>query len=178
MNVRFETERLLIRDIEPEDMESLLKIYTQEVNMKYISTGNYKWTYEQLSEKYNRCNINYIAGIGVFAVENKDSGKIIGEAGVFDSFGKTSKLELGYILNSMYWSRGYGYEICVGLIKYCFDNIGTKSVIARMYSENMASVKLSEKCGMKKIHVGMADSNKEYFEYEIYWCPINFNINF
>ncbi|HJV78079.1 MAG TPA: GNAT family N-acetyltransferase, partial [Paludibacter sp.] len=92
MNIKLETERLLIRDIEPEDIESLLQVYTQEVNMKYISNGNYKWTREQLIEKYNRYNINYASGIGIFAVEDKNSGQIIGEAGVFDSFGKQSKL--------------------------------------------------------------------------------------
>jgi [ribosomal protein S5]-alanine N-acetyltransferase len=167
MNIRFETERLLIRDIENEDMASLLKVYNKKENMRYVSNGSYRWTFEQLAEKYERLNNNYVSGFGVFVVEEKNSGEIIGEAGLFDSFGIQSKLELGYIIDSKHWANGYGYEICMGLINYCFNDLRINSVIARMFSKNIASVKLSEKCGMKRINEGLTDKNEECFEYEI-----------
>ncbi|HZL12003.1 MAG TPA: GNAT family N-acetyltransferase [Prolixibacteraceae bacterium] len=167
MNVRFETERLLIRDIETADLSSLLQVYSKKENMEYVSNGNYKWTFEQLSEKYNKLNKNYSSGFGIFVVEEKDSSEIIGEAGLFDSFGKQSKLELGYIIDSKHWGKGYGYEISLGLINYCFHKLKTKSVIARMYSKNVASVRLSEKCGMQKTNSGLTAANEEYLEYEL-----------
>jgi len=167
MNVRFETERLLIRGIEKEDLESLLKVYNKKENMKYVSDGTYKWTFKRLAEKYDRQNKNYASGFGIFAVEKKNSGEIIGEAGLFDSFEKQSILELGYIIDSKHWGNGYGYEICMGLINYCFNDLRINSVIARMYSKNIASVKLSESCGMKRINEGLTEKNEEYFEYRI-----------
>jgi len=135
--------------------------------MKYVSNGTYEWTYEQLSEKYDKLNKNYSNRIGIFVIEVKNSGKIIGEAGLFDSFEKLTKLELGYIIDSKHWGNGYGYEICMGLINCCFYDLRINSVIARMYSKNIASVKLSESCGMKRINSGLTEKNEEYFEYEI-----------
>ena len=150
MNIRFETERLLIRDIELTDLESLLKVYCKKENMKFVSNGNYKWTLSQLSEKYENLNKNYRSGFGVFIVIEKEENKVIGEAGLFDSFKNPSKLEMGYILDSKYWNQGFGYEICNGLINYSFNKLKVGSVVARMYAENIYSVKLSEKCGMQR----------------------------
>ena len=167
MNIRFETPRLLIRDIVQEDLGCLLYVYNKHENMKYVSNGNHKWTIGQLMDKYDRLNKNYVYGYGIFVVEMKYSNKIVGEAGLFDSFEQLSKLEMGYIIDSNYWGNGYGHEVCMGLINYCFNHLKTNSVIARMYSENIASVKLSEKCGMHKTNTGLTQNNEEYFEYEI-----------
>lgn len=167
MNIRFETKRLLVRDIEKNDLDALLQIYTKEKNMKYVSTGNFNWTMEQLSERFDRLNINYIYGFGIFVAVEKYLGKIIGEAGLFDSYKNKTKLELGYILDSQYWGKGYGFEICMGLINYSFGHLNIKSVVARMYAVNIASVRLSEKCGMQKTNSGLTDKGVEFLEYEI-----------
>ena len=82
MNIRFETKRLLVRDMEKDDFVALLQIYTKEKNMKYVSNGNFNWTMEQLSERFDRLNTNYVFGFGIFVVEEKYSAKIIGEAGL------------------------------------------------------------------------------------------------
>ncbi|RYM32091.1 N-acetyltransferase [Brumimicrobium glaciale] len=167
MNLRFQTKRLVVRDIEKGDLKSLLKICTEEKNMKYVSNGNHDWTLAQLSEKYKILNQNYINGFGVFVIEDKFTREIIGEAGLFKSYGSHSKLELGYIINFQHWKKGYGFEICNGLINYGFRELKTEIITARMYSENKASVRLSEKCGMHKINDGLTEKGEKFFEYEI-----------
>jgi [ribosomal protein S5]-alanine N-acetyltransferase len=165
--IRFQTDRLIIRNILTEDMDFLLEIYRRKENMKFISDGRYDWSKEQLAAKYAKYNGNYVSGFGVFTVCLKDTHTVIGEAGLFDSFGDTNKLELGYILDAAYWEQGFGKEICHGLIRYCFNTLKISTAISRMYAENECSVKLSEKCGMIKVNAGETTDGRTFYEYEI-----------
>ncbi len=101
MNV-IETERLYIKHISKSDICQLHKIYNKTENMQFISTGKSDWTINELEDKYNKTNVNYKLGFGVFAIESKEINKIIGEVGLFNSFNDLSKLELGYIIDSKY----------------------------------------------------------------------------
>lgn len=165
--IRFKTKRLIIRDVEEKDYMFLLSIYTEPVNMRFIPNGRSDWTLSELKDKYNRANENYANGFGIFVVEMKDHGFIIGEAGLFDSFNNTSTLELGYILDSDFWKQGFGSELCAGLINYCFTNLHVDTVVARTYADNIASVKLSEKLGMGRTETGVSDDGKAFYRYEL-----------
>ena len=166
MNIT-ETQRLLIRKIKEDDITQLLNIYNKEENMRYISSGKYKWSYDELHKKYTKTNVNDPFGIGIFSVELKETNKIIGEAGLFNSFNIPNVLELGYIIDVLYWNKGFGKEILNALINYAFNVLKTKTLIARMYANNIASVKLSESCGMSKIKEEMANNNSKVFVYEL-----------
>jgi len=135
--------------------------------MKYISSGKYDWTMEELKSKYEKINTDYPSGFGIFAVQLTDQPIVIGEAGLFNSFDNPAMLELGYILDQHHWHKGYGKEICNGLIRYCKEQLQTEKVIARMYAENIASVKLSEATGMTRTETGTTPQGKEFYTYEI-----------
>ena len=165
--IRFQTDRLIVRDISKEDIDPLLQIYGKKENMKFISDGKYSWSKVQLTEKYEECNKNYDLGFGLFTICLKDTYAIIGEVGLFDSFNDTKKLESGYILDNIYWGQGYGKELCNGLIKYSFNNLKIEKFISRMYAENIASVRLSEQCGMKRMKAGETINGRAWYEYEI-----------
>lgn len=162
-----ETERLIIREIESRDIDCLLRIYQDSKNMEFIPNSNKEWTAKLLSEKYEKLNCNYRKGFGVYAVSTKKSDILIGEAGFFDSFQDATHLELGYILDNRYWGNGYGTEVCRSLIDYGFNNLRLGKITARMFSENIASIRLSEKCGMIFIRQGLTSNNESFCEYEI-----------
>jgi len=165
--IRFKTKRLLARDVEEKDYIFLLSIYSQKENMKYISSGKYDWTLTELKEKYQIANKDYSTGIGIFIVQMKDSGIIIGEAGLFNSFNDPLILELGYIIDSDFWRQGFGSEICSGLIKYAFNTLGAHKVVARMYADNIGSVRLSEKLGMQRTESGETQTGAIFYRYEL-----------
>jgi len=160
------TERFQIRRIVEEDIDSLLPIYQDSKNMEFIPNSPSNWNKEKLSEKYKKINRDYENGFGIFAVELIGGG-IIGEVGLFNSFKDLNNLELGYILDRKYWGKGYGKEICNSVIEYGFQKLGLSKLTARMYKENIASVKLSERCGMRLVNEGKSDDGKEYCVYEI-----------
>ncbi|MCD8264653.1 MAG: GNAT family N-acetyltransferase [Tannerellaceae bacterium] len=164
--IRFCTDRLIIRDVTENDCTYLHTIYTDPAVMRFISTGKYNWTEEEIRTKYARANINYHAGYGLFAIQPVGNPEAIGEAGLFNSFGDPSVLELGYILSRHWWGKGYGKEICQGLVAYCRDILHIRKVVARMYAANIASVKLSEAVGMIRVEAGITPDGKEFYRYE------------
>lgn len=164
--IRFETDRTLVKDLEKSDFADLFQIYNSKDNMQYISGGKYDWTAIELEKKLNAHTQNYPLGYGIFGIWLKEDRRLIGEAGLFNSYSNRQILELGYIIDSRYWNKGYGTEICNGLINYGFERLGLKKIKARMNSLNKASKKLSEKCGMTLVNSGK-EKGIDYLEFEL-----------
>lgn len=165
--ILLKTSRLILKTIDEKDISALLEIYTKEENMRFISSGKFDWTYNELLEKYTNINKNYRLGIGIYVVQLKEGGKIIGEAGLFNSFDDLNTLELGYIIDSTWWQKGFGKEICLALMDYAFNKLGSKKLIARMYEDNIVSVRLSESCNMIKIKEECMNNGRKVYVYHI-----------
>lgn len=167
MDTLIETKKLWIRKISPNDLDDLLEIYNNSQNMIFIPNSNFKWTKEKLKKKYDEINQDYVNGFGIFAVQIKNQELIIGEAGLFNSFHDSKHLEMGYILDNKFWRNGYGYEICNSLINYGFKKLKLYKLTARMFKQNIASIKLSENCGMNMTNEGQTANGVCFCEYEI-----------
>ncbi|MFW6222122.1 MAG: GNAT family N-acetyltransferase [Bacteroidota bacterium] len=171
MKAIIETKRLLIREISSDDIDCLLDIYQDSQNMRFIPNSNFNWTREKLKDKYDKINQDYKNGFGIFAAQIRDNVTIIGEVGLFNSYQDFNHLELGYILDNNFWRKGYGTEICTSLIDYGFNTLNLDKITARMFKQNVASIRLSEKCGMKLIQQEWADNGIDICEYEIH-CKV------
>lgn len=161
------TQRLCIREVCNEDYQQLLKIYNKHANMQFISDGKCNWTLDELKQKYQKFNKDKFSGIGLWVVALQNTDVIIGEAGLFNSFDSFKKLEIGYIIDENCWRKGYAYEVCEALIHYSFNTLSAVQLVARMYANNVASIKLAEKCGMNRVDQGVANNGKEFCVYEI-----------
>lgn len=165
--IRFATPRLIVRDTEETDFPAILSFYTCQEAMRYISDGRYDWTLAELKTKYSRCNSSEPGGPCLLTVEVKETGEIAGEAGLFDSYDTPSIRELGYILAPGLWGKGYGTELCRGLIAYGFALPRTEKIVARMYAANEASVRLCEKMQMSRIETGTTGTGHSFYTYEL-----------
>ena len=84
----------------------------------------------------------------IFAVERKSDHCFLGTiALVKDDFGND---EIGYRFIRQYWNKGYGLEVCRGLIIYTKEK-GFKKLIAYVIDKNFASVKILEKLNFKVV---------------------------
>ena len=61
-----------------------------------------------------------------------------------------SRIELGYAMNPDYFGCGYMTEALNGMIKHLF-NRGFKEVVAGAFQDNIASIRVMQKCGMSLI---------------------------
>lgn len=57
--------------------------------------------------------------------------------------------EIGFIFNPAYQNKGYATEASRAIIRYAFDKMEAHRIVAYCSTENAASWKVLEKCGMK-----------------------------
>lgn len=84
-----------------------------------------------------------------FGIQYNEAGKIIGMMGLMSLDFKNKKAEAGYWIGKNYWGKGIAKEALVMLLKYAFNDLKLERVYAKVYSENMSSQKLLEKCNFK-----------------------------
>lgn len=147
--ILFETERLIIRQLQEEDKPPLLRFHNDIGTMAYISSGKADWTMEEFNHKLRLNGTLYPVGFGIYVIEQKETSCIIGEASVFNSFNDYKQPEIGYIIARDYWNQRYGTEIVNGLINYCKDILFARRIVAQMYAGNTYSARLCEKAGMQ-----------------------------
>lgn len=164
-----ETKRLIIKKIESEDeFAALLAIYNKADNMKYVQSGKYDWTRKELEDRYGLSgSAENMTDRGFFVVRLKEENTVIGEAGIFDTFHSTSKMEIGYIIDDAYWNKGYGTEVCLGLAGYMREKLKCKEIVARMYEDNTGSIRVCEKAGFRLHEKGETAAQKAFREYRL-----------
>lgn len=62
---------------------------------------------------------------------------------------KDSSMELGYVIHPSFWGRGYATEMLNAIIRMLFED-GFLEIITGAFEENTASIRVMEKCGMRK----------------------------
>ena len=143
--MRFNTTRLEIGPIGQADREAVLDLLTDKTVAKTYMLPDYQSRIEaeplfqrlvQLSGDENR----YVAGVYL-------DGAFIGMMNDVEI--KGTQIEMGYAYLPAYYNRGYATEAFRGAISYLLDH-GFTTVVAGAFSENPASLRVMEKCGMVK----------------------------
>ncbi|EPO0093833.1 glutamine-hydrolyzing GMP synthase [Campylobacter upsaliensis] len=167
-NVKFilETPRTYLRPYRLDDLEDLHKILDEKTMYAWghaFSKQECKDWIEQQLQRYQKY------GFGLWAVVDKASGEIIGNAGLnyenitlvsdetkvdeVDSSGESQCeiLELGYIINHRFWGQGLGLEVARACAKYAFSKLGVKELYCLIKEDNAPSLKLAKKLGMRVV---------------------------
>ncbi len=153
-----ETERLILREITKADVPDLYELYADEEITRYMeSLYPTLKEEEEYTDNYIK-NVYQFYGYGIWVLIEKDSGKLIGRAGLeyHDGF---DGLELGFMLGKEYWHMGYAYEACQAVLAYGKEELEQQSYRALVHVDNNASKRLCEKLGFRE--VGMVDLNGE-----------------
>jgi len=87
-------------------------------------------------------------GYGMFAVQEKSSGKTAGMVGFFDPEGWPEP-ELGWTLFGGFDGQGYAQEAAICTRDWAYASLGWASVISIIPVGNAASVKLAKRLGAK-----------------------------
>ena len=77
---------------------------------------------------------------------SKNTGKVIGIAGIDRQ--ENGDFELGYYIDEVYRRQGYAYEACETILEMR-EELGAPEVTIRIKEDNVASLKLAEKLGLK-----------------------------
>jgi RimJ/RimL family protein N-acetyltransferase len=65
---------------------------------------------------------------------------------------------IGYLVDPAFWGQGVASGLVVGLLDAAFGPLGLRRVTASCNADNVASVRVLEKAGMRREQHGIADS--------------------
>jgi RimJ/RimL family protein N-acetyltransferase len=71
---------------------------------------------------------------------------------------RRAQAELGWVLDPAFTGRGYATEAVRELLRVCFEDIGVRRVVANCFLDNVSSVRLMERVGMRRETHAVADS--------------------
>lgn len=142
-----ETRRLILRTWTLSDAPELFEICADAEVMKYIGTGKPYETNEQ-AEEFLRWATDYQKANNFcrWAVLLEENRKIVGSCGFARPHG-TTEIELGYLLARKFWGKGLATAATAACLKYGFENLDFREIIAMTDTENVASRKVLEKIG-------------------------------
>lgn len=65
---------------------------------------------------------------------------------------------VGYVVDPVASGRGVGTQLAQGLVTAAFESLGARRVTAGCYADNLASVRILEKIGMRREQHGVRDT--------------------
>jgi ribosomal-protein-alanine N-acetyltransferase len=142
------TERLVLRVYEPDDVARLHEVLFGDPAVRRFTGG------PSTLEETRAIVARYIEahardGYSYWAVVERDSGDLVGEAGLkpLDDLGPD--VELGYAFAEPSWGRGYATEAARAILAEAFGPLGLPRVFATARPENAGSRHVLAKLGFK-----------------------------
>ena len=159
------TNRLILRPFKSSDKKEFAKINSDPDVMKFFPKALLKKESDSAIDKLKTEWIN--KGISFSAIVFKENNSLIGMSGLQSIENiletKTVKLvgnhnvtkrfenalEIGWRLANAYWGKGIATEASKFWLKYGFDEMGVNEIFAFSVKENIKSVKVMKRLGMK-----------------------------
>ena len=148
--MRFETSRLILRELRRDDFADLYEILSDEEMMKHYPN----LFDEDKVKSWIEWNIdNYaIYGFGLWAVILEASGEFIGDYGItMQNIHGNIEPEIGCHINRKYQKQGYTTVAAAACMKYAFKELNLSRVFSYMKYINEASERTAMKTGMQFI---------------------------
>lgn len=144
-----ETQRLIFRSLEADDLDDLYALYQDPKVVKYIPDA--PCTYEETREELEWFQNGHPRHpqLGLWATIYKANGQFIGRCGLLPStIDGQNEVEVAFTLAEAYWGKGLGTEAANGILQYGFNQLGLSRLICLIVPENQASIKVAQKIGM------------------------------
>lgn len=146
MDKVIKTKRLEIKPYEDEDQNAMIELLTNEKIKENFMIPDFETEKEAINmfkklQVFSYSDEHYERGI---YIEHKLIGFVndveIGDGGI----------ELGYVIHPKHQNKGYASEMLKAVIDGLFRE-GFHQIVAGAFENNAASIKVMQKCGMKKI---------------------------
>ncbi|WP_293789385.1 GNAT family N-acetyltransferase [uncultured Pedobacter sp.] len=167
MKVFAETDRLILRELIPEDAEGMFEMDSDPEVQRYLGNKPVKSITQSLA------NIEFIRkqyidnGIGRWAVIEKATGDFVGWSGLKLITETTNNhinyYDLGYRFSKRFWGKGYATETAKAARDYGFNELNLNEIIGIADINNLGSIHVLEKVGLKRISIFDHGGAKHYW---------------
>lgn len=151
MTIRIETERLILRPMEPKDCEPHVVMMGDPKIASFLSaTHKPESRMDRWRQFASYLGHWQIRGFGFFSVDDKETGEWVGRVGPWmpESW---PGLECGWAIKSEHWGKGYAPEAAIASIRWTFDRFPELSrIISIIDGDNKNSQAVASKIGETK----------------------------
>ena len=125
----------------------MIAVYSDPAAMRWVGDGE-PITRIQCEEWFKVTEANYAKrGYGMFALSHRNSGSVVGFAGLVHPGGQIEP-EIKYALLRSHWGSGFASEVVPQLLAYGARAHALPCIIATVALENLASQRVLTKSGM------------------------------
>lgn len=141
-----ETERLLLRPVEPDDLDELVRLHEDSAVAHYIGTPSREWLAERIGWSREEWAER---GHGLLAIVDS-SGGFLGRTGLkyWPQFGET---ELGWVLQPEARGRGVATEAAGAVLRWGAANFDLPYITAMIRPDNTPSIAVAERLGFSSL---------------------------
>lgn len=158
--VLLETERLVLREFGPDDVDVVFELNSDAEVMRYID-GGIPVTRAEIEEQVLPRYLSYYeryGGLGKWAAIEKTTGRFVGIFMLHPTeSGPPEDPELGYRFHRFAWGKGYATEGSFALLRKAFTDFGVQRVFAQAMTVNRGSWRVMEKVGLRYVRTFFHD---------------------
>lgn len=144
---RLETGRLILRGLTQDDFEALAVIYADPDVMLFL--GGVQERSDAWRSLGSHIGHWALRGYGVWAVERKSDGALLGRVGMINPEGWPG-LEIGWTLGKAYWGHGYATEAAAAAMRFAFLTQPVERLISNIDPDNTPSQAVAVRLGETK----------------------------
>lgn len=166
-----ETERCIIRETTESDLDAFYRIYSDPSVAEFMEPLFEDREAEFQYVKDYREKVYDFYGFGMWTVLDKETGEVIGRAGVSMREGFEDP-ELGFVIAKEYQGRGLAYEVCKEVLSFVNKEFEFTVFGALVHPDNLPSKKLLKKLGFtysETVRIG-DDNLQMYYLNDVHFC--------
>ena len=146
-----ETERLLLRSFRREDLDDFAATMADPEIVRHLAIEPLSRE-DALRRIFLAAGQWPIIGMGMWAVEQKSDGRMVGHLGFFDmerdmTPSLVGQPEMGWIFDRSVHGQGIALEACRAALGWAEQEFGPVEIPAIISADNLPSMKLAEKLG-------------------------------
>jgi [ribosomal protein S5]-alanine N-acetyltransferase len=144
-----ETPRLVLRHLEPADLDALFALYRDPEIRRYFPDGTRTLAETKDELNWFRNGHSEFPELGLWATVERRSGAFLGRCGLlpWEIDGK-HEVELAFLIDKARWREGFATEAARAIVEHARTALRIKRLICLILPGNAASAGVAEKVGM------------------------------
>ncbi|PYL09681.1 MAG: N-acetyltransferase [Verrucomicrobia bacterium] len=151
MKMILETDRLLLREYVEDDAEALFRLNSDPDVLRFVPDKRLLNIEQARQMLIDHPIADYRKhGFGRGACILKSTGEQIGFAGL-KYLEELGEVDVAYRLMPTHWGQGLATEAALASVRFGFADLGLKRIIGLVMPENVASVRVLKKTGLRYV---------------------------
>lgn len=142
------TDRLILRAFEETDFEAYAKIMADPAVTQFLGEGRPLTRADAWRQMAMILGHWTLRGFGLWAVEHRDSGRLLGRIGCHEPEGFPA-FEVGYVLARDAWGNGYAREGAAAALQYARHTLHRREITSIIRPANTGSIRVATSLGAR-----------------------------